>query len=223
MLAYRNGKSAGRCSVATWHGKPPPCVQSPRVPAPRTLCRQPVAQPKPGCTSSAWLISARSLRWLQALTASRAATTWCRWPVRACSISSRARTSSGATSSSSTATRTRRRRPKCASRCRRPQPQLALPPCPVCSWPLPTGHRRVPLLRSPFPFYRDSISLFQADCDGGKNEERWKEFYRKRKSARRHRPLLSTSISARPLVDSCKCALSQPSDPRTWQSTTLRI
>ena len=25
----------------------------------------------------------------------------------------------------------------------------------------------------PFPFYRDSITLFQADKDGGRNEERW--------------------------------------------------
>ena len=33
----------------------------------------------------------------------------------------------------------------------------------------------------PFPFYRDSISLFQNDKDGGPNEERWKEFFRKRK------------------------------------------
>ena len=26
----------------------------------------------------------------------------------------------------------------------------------------------------PFPFYRDSISLFQGDKDGGPHEERWK-------------------------------------------------
>ena len=33
----------------------------------------------------------------------------------------------------------------------------------------------------PFPFYRDSISLFQKDHDGGKDEERWKAFFRDRK------------------------------------------
>jgi hypothetical protein len=33
----------------------------------------------------------------------------------------------------------------------------------------------------PFPFYRDSISLFQKDQDGGKDEERWKAFFRERK------------------------------------------
>ena len=33
----------------------------------------------------------------------------------------------------------------------------------------------------PFPFYRDSISLFQKDHDGGKDEERWKAFFRERK------------------------------------------
>ena len=33
----------------------------------------------------------------------------------------------------------------------------------------------------PFPFYRDSISLFQGDHDGGKDEERWKQFFRDRK------------------------------------------
>ena len=33
----------------------------------------------------------------------------------------------------------------------------------------------------PFPFYRDSISLFQKDHDGGKDEERWKQFFRDRK------------------------------------------
>ena len=33
----------------------------------------------------------------------------------------------------------------------------------------------------PFPFYRDSISLFQGDHDGGKDEERWKQFFRERK------------------------------------------
>ena len=33
----------------------------------------------------------------------------------------------------------------------------------------------------PFPFYRDSISLFQKDHDGGKDEERWKQFFKDRK------------------------------------------
>jgi len=33
----------------------------------------------------------------------------------------------------------------------------------------------------PFPFYRDSISLFQKDPDGGPDEERWKAFFRERK------------------------------------------
>ena len=33
----------------------------------------------------------------------------------------------------------------------------------------------------PFPFYRDSISLFQKDHDGGKDEERWKAFFKDRK------------------------------------------
>jgi len=33
----------------------------------------------------------------------------------------------------------------------------------------------------PFPFYRDSITLFQKDHDGGKEEERWKAFFRDRK------------------------------------------
>jgi len=33
----------------------------------------------------------------------------------------------------------------------------------------------------PFPFYRDSISLFQDDPDGGVDEKRWKDFYQQRK------------------------------------------
>lgn len=33
----------------------------------------------------------------------------------------------------------------------------------------------------PFPFYRDSISLFQHDRDGGEDEERWKAFFMERK------------------------------------------
>ena len=33
----------------------------------------------------------------------------------------------------------------------------------------------------PFPFYRDSISLFQKDGDGGRDEARWKAFYQRRK------------------------------------------
>jgi len=33
----------------------------------------------------------------------------------------------------------------------------------------------------PFPFYRDSITLFQEDHDGGSDELRWKNFYTKRK------------------------------------------
>ena len=33
----------------------------------------------------------------------------------------------------------------------------------------------------PFPFYRDSITLFQKDKDGGKDEERWKSFFLERK------------------------------------------
>lgn len=36
-------------------------------------------------------------------------------------------------------------------------------------------------LEIPFPFYRDSITLFQTDPDGGTDECRWKEFYKKRK------------------------------------------
>uniref|UniRef100_A0A7S4C407 Glycosyltransferase family 92 protein n=1 Tax=Chrysotila carterae TaxID=13221 RepID=A0A7S4C407_CHRCT len=33
----------------------------------------------------------------------------------------------------------------------------------------------------PFPFYRDSVTLFQEDPSGGKNEQRWKAFYQERK------------------------------------------
>jgi len=33
----------------------------------------------------------------------------------------------------------------------------------------------------PFPFYRDSITLFQKDHDGGKDEVRWKNFFMERK------------------------------------------
>jgi len=33
----------------------------------------------------------------------------------------------------------------------------------------------------PFPFYRQSIELFQHDHDGGKNEERWKAFFMEKK------------------------------------------
>ena len=33
----------------------------------------------------------------------------------------------------------------------------------------------------PFPFYRDSVTLFQEDDDGGEGECRWKAFYQKRK------------------------------------------
>jgi len=36
-------------------------------------------------------------------------------------------------------------------------------------------------LEIPFPFYRDSITLFQNDPDGGIDEVRWKNFYKERK------------------------------------------
>ena len=35
--------------------------------------------------------------------------------------------------------------------------------------------------RIPFPFYRESISLFQRHPDGGKDEELWKDFFQKKK------------------------------------------
>ena len=41
--------------------------------------------------------------------------------------------------------------------------------------------------RIPFPFYRESISLFQRHPDGGKGEELWKDFFQKRKIDAMHR------------------------------------
>ena len=41
--------------------------------------------------------------------------------------------------------------------------------------------------RIPFPFYRESISLFQRHPDGGKDEELWKDFFQKRKIDAMHR------------------------------------
>ena len=37
--------------------------------------------------------------------------------------------------------------------------------------------KKVDIDKIPFPFYRDSIRLFQKDQTGGKNEERWKAFF----------------------------------------------
>ena len=44
---------------------------------------------------------------------------------------------------------------------------------------LSQNHPRVPhaQIEIPFPFYRDSITLFQTDPDGGEDEWRWKAFY----------------------------------------------
>ena len=41
--------------------------------------------------------------------------------------------------------------------------------------------------RIPFPFYRESISLFQRHPDGGTEEELWKDFFQKRKIDAMHR------------------------------------
>jgi len=41
--------------------------------------------------------------------------------------------------------------------------------------------------RIPFPFYRESISLFQRHPDGGKDEELWKDFFQKKKIDAMHR------------------------------------
>lgn len=41
--------------------------------------------------------------------------------------------------------------------------------------------KRVDIEKIPFPFYRDSIKLFQNDATGGDNEARWREFFQQRK------------------------------------------
>jgi hypothetical protein len=59
------------------------------------------------------------------------------------------------------------------------------PPPPLAGWRSKfLRHRAIHAARHaeiPFAFYRDSISLLQADKDGGPGEARWKAFYRKRK------------------------------------------
>ncbi len=50
----------------------------------------------------------------------------------------------------------------------------------------------------PFPFYRDSISLFQNDHDGGPNEIRWKNFFMDRKARMRRRAQTCASTPPRP-------------------------
>ena len=41
--------------------------------------------------------------------------------------------------------------------------------------------KKVDIEKIPFPFYRDSIKLFQNDATGGENETRWREFFLQRK------------------------------------------
>ena len=41
--------------------------------------------------------------------------------------------------------------------------------------------KKVDIEKIPFPFYRDSIKLFQNDATGGDNEARWREFFQQRK------------------------------------------
>ena len=59
----------------------------------------------------------------------------------------------------------------------------------------------------PFPFYRDSITLFQKDGDGGRDECRWKAFYQERKVshfadlAESQKMRLALSTNARQMVN----------------------
>lgn len=41
--------------------------------------------------------------------------------------------------------------------------------------------KKVDIEKIPFPFYRDSIKLFQNDATGGDNEQRWRDFFQQRK------------------------------------------